>query len=63
MAVIELAYPAVHVWFLFRRPDKIATLLGLKVDRLKMVTYTDQIIPVKPPSGERKSTKKEKKAQ
>jgi len=63
MAVIELAYPAVHAWFLLRRPDKIATLLGLKIDRLKMVIYTDQIIPVKPPSGERKSTKEGKKAQ
>lgn len=55
MAVIELAYPVVHTWFFFGRPNKIATLLGLKIDQLKMITYTDQRVPVKLPSGKWKS--------
>lgn len=55
MAVIELAYPAVHTWFFFGRPNKIATLLGLKIDQLKMITYTDQRVPVKLPSGKWRS--------
>jgi DNA-directed RNA polymerase subunit beta' len=52
MAVIELAYPVVHAWFFLGRPNKVATLLGVGIEEMQKIAYTQKKVPIRDPSGQ-----------